>query len=325
MAEPKKLAALRILQILHRHSDIDHPLKQEEIIACLQQDYGLTLERKAISRTISELKAADFDIRSCRGGTYLATRTFEDAELKMLIDGVLQSKHVTAAHSKDLIERLCGLSNKYFRSHIKNVYSVNEWSKTENQALFYNIDVVDEAIATGKQVEFRYNKYGIDGKLHERSPHTVSPYQLILRNQRYYLLGRSEWWKTMSAFRMDRISNMKLTDLPAVPITSVPDYENGIDYKRLATSMPYMFTDTPERIEFEADVAVVDQIVDWFGKDVRMTPLAGDENKISVSLVASPMAMKYWAMQYVDYVVVTKPEHLRKEIRESLVQAVKKY
>ena len=164
-AEPKKLALLRIWQILQRHSDYDHPMTQEEIIKYLENDYGIQMERKAVGKNIADLRDAGIDIGSCRAGSYIDSREFEDSELKLLIDGVLQSKHITARHSKDLIEKLCGLSNKYFRSHVKNVYSVNEWSKTENQALFYNIDVVDEAIASGKQVQYDYNKYGVDAKL----------------------------------------------------------------------------------------------------------------------------------------------------------------
>ena len=89
--------------------------------------------------------------------------------------------------------------------------------------------------------------------------------------------------------------------------------------------MPYMYHDAPERIEFEADVAIVDQIVDWFGKEVRMTPVPDDDQRVCVSLMASPMAMEHWATQYVNYVVVTKPDHLRKRIKASLEAALKKY
>lgn len=188
-SEPKKLALLRIWQILLKHSDYNHPMTQEEIIQHLENDYGIEMERKAIGKNIADLRDAGVDISSCRAGSYIESREFEDSELKLLIDGVLQSKHITAKHSKDLIEKLCGLSNKYFRSHVKNVYSVNEWSKTENQAIFYNIDVVDEAIASGKRIQYDYNKYGIDGQLHRSSFQRVSPYQLILHNQRYYLMG----------------------------------------------------------------------------------------------------------------------------------------
>ena len=156
--EPKKLALLRIWQILQRHSDCDHPLTQEDIIKHLANDYCIEMERKAVGKNIADLRDAGIDIGSCRAGSYIDSREFEDSELKLLIDGVLQSKHITAKHSKDLIEKLCGLSNKYFRSHVKNVHTVNEWNKTENSALFYNIEMVDTAIREEKQLQYDYNK-----------------------------------------------------------------------------------------------------------------------------------------------------------------------
>ncbi len=323
--EPKKLAILRIWQILLKHSDYDHPLTQEEIIKYLESDYGIEMERKAVGKNIADLRDAGIDIGSRRAGSYIDSREFEDSELKLLIDGVLQSKHITARHSKDLIEKLCGLSNKYFRSHVKNVYSVNDWSKTENQALFYNIDVVDEAIATGKQVQYDYNKYGVDAKLHKSSFQRVSPYQLILHNQRYYLMGYSDYWGNMTFHRLDRISNMRLYDKPATSITSVKGYENGIDFKQIASTMPYMYTDTPERIEFIAEDWIVDQIVDWFGRDIRMSKLPDDDKRVKVELVASPNAMEHWALQYLNHVEVTKPENLRERIKVSLQNGISKY
>lgn len=323
--EPKKLALLRIWQILQKHSDYDHPLTQEDIIKYLESEYGIEMERKAVGKNIADLRDAGIDIGSRRAGSYIDSREFENSELKLLIDGVLQSKHITARHSKDLIEKLCGLSNKYFRSHVKNVYSVNDWSKTENQALFYNIDVVDEAIETGKQVQYDYNKYGVDAKLHKSSFQRVSPYQLILHNQRYYLMGYSDYWGNITFHRLDRISNMRLYDKPATPITSVKGYENGIDFKQIASTMPYMYTDTPERIEFIADEYIVDQIIDWFGKDIKMLTLPDNEKKVKVELFASPNAMEHWALQYLNYVEVTKPESLRKRIIESINSATRKY
>ena len=323
--EPKKLALLRIWQILQKHSDYEHPLTQEDIIKYLESEYGIEMERKAVGKNIADLRDAGIDIGSRRAGSYIDSREFEDSELKLLIDGVLQSKHITAKHSKDLIEKLCGLSNKYFRSHVKNVYSVNDWSKTENQALFYNIDIVDEAIARGKQVQYDYNKYGVDAKLHKSSFQRISPYQLILHNQRYYLMGYSEYWGNMTFHRMDRISNMQIYDKTAIPITSVKGYEHGIDYKKLSTAMPYMYSDIPERIEFIADECIVDQVVDWFGREIKMTVLPENDKKIKVELIASPNAMEHWALQYLNYVEVTKPEGLRARIKDLLVKGIEKY
>ena len=148
--EPKKLALIRIMQIFQKYSDYDHPLKQEDIARYLDKEYGIVIERKAVSRNISLLKEAGFEIESKRAGSYLEERDFTDAELRVLIDGVLSSKHITAKYSKDLIDKLCSLSNKYFRSHVKHIHTVGDWNKTENQSLFYNIEIVDEAIEEKK-------------------------------------------------------------------------------------------------------------------------------------------------------------------------------
>lgn len=322
--EPKKLALIRILQIFKKYSDYDHPLLQEDIAEHLENDYGITLERKAISRNISLLKEAGFEIESTKAGSYLEEREFEDSELRMLIDGVLSSKYITAKHSKDLIEKLCAMSNKYFRSHVKNIYSVNDWSKTDNQALFYNIELIDDAIERRLQIRFDYNKYGTDKKLHKSSTTRVTPYQLILHNQRYYLMSYNEHFKNLTYYRVDHITNMTIDeDKAATPITNLKGFESGINYKVLATSLPYMYTDMVENVEFIAYKGITDQIVDWFGENIRITEL--DDKHITVSLKASPNAMEHWAMQYINYVEITKPAELREKIKENLKAAEEKY
>ena len=69
--EPKKLALIRIWQILKEYSDYDHPLTQDDIARHLENDYGIVFERKAISRNISLLKEAGIEIESRRAGSYL--------------------------------------------------------------------------------------------------------------------------------------------------------------------------------------------------------------------------------------------------------------
>ena len=329
--EPKKLALLRIWQILKAYSDYEHPLKQEEIADYLERDYGITLERKAVGRNLSLLKEAGIEIEyrsdgsDGKVGNYLDSREFENAELHMLIDGVLSSKHITAEHSKNLIERLCGLSSKYFRSSVRNICSVNDWSKTDNQNLFLNIELIDEAIESKRQLHYLYNKYGADKKLHKSSQQYVSPYQMILHNQRYYLMAWSEYWGNMIFHRLDRITNMEITDQPATPLKSLPGYKNGIDYKELSSTMPYMYSDKPEMIEFLADTAIIDQIIDWFGTGVRFVKDKQDAEKVHVFLKASPFAMEHWAMQYLDHVEILTPASLRARMKEALAAGLAKY
>ena len=144
--ESKKLALTRIKEIFETYSDLEHPLTQNDIAEHLDHDYGINIDRKTIGRNISLLKETGIEIESDHRGSYLGSRLFEDSELRMLIDGILCSKYITAKHSEDLIKRICGLSNIYFRSHIKNIFSVTDRCKTENPSLFYNIEVIDEQV-----------------------------------------------------------------------------------------------------------------------------------------------------------------------------------
>ena len=334
-SEAKKLLIVRIMQILEYYSDVNHPLTQEDIINKLYEDYGIEAERKAIGRNIALLQdmferesankmATAIVIESDkRKGTFLDKRLFEDSELRLLIDGVLASKHISENYSKDLIEKLSMLSNKYFKSNVKHVYSVKDWDKTENKALFYNIGMVDEAIERSRQMTFDYNKYGADKKLHKTSSHTASPYQLILHNQHYYLVFLSEKWHKICHFRVDKITNIKITDEPMTPLRSIKGYENGLDYKKYATSLPYMFTDEIQRITFICDEFVVDQVVDWFGKNISVKNIGGGKYEVIVS--ASPNAMEYWALQYLNYVEIKSPTELRERIKNNLQKAEEKY
>mgnify|MGYP000777228687 FL=1 len=147
---------------------------------------------------------------------------------------------------------------------------------------------------------------------------------MILHNQRYYLMAYSEYWGNMAFHRLDRITNMNISDKKATPIRNVSGYENGINYKELSSAMPYMFTDRPEHIDFIADIGIIDQVIDWFGSDIRIAK-TDDENKVRISVKASPNAMVHWAMQYANYVEIISPEPLRMRVKEALENGLKKY
>ncbi len=321
--ETKKAALIRIWQIFNKYSDCNHPITQEEIADYLHNEYGIDIDRKTISNNISVLKEIGAEIESGRKGSYLQGRIFENSELHMLMDAVLCSKYITPKQSSDIISRLCLLTSNYFKTNIKNVYSVKERNKTENQAVFLNIELIDEAVERGKKIQYDYNKYGADKKLHKSSSHNVSPYQLVLHNQRYYLMGYSENWDNIFFHRLDRITNMKITDETAIDITTVKGYENGIDYKQLSSARPYMYTDEAELIKFKARLEITDQIIDWFGKDISIKKL--NDEMIEVQLEASPRAMEHWAMQYLNYVEIISPENLRENIENNIKNAVEKY
>ena len=173
--ESKKTLIFRIYQILEEYSDFEHPLTHQDIIEKLDRDYGIECERKAVGRNIACLKEMGFDIESSKEGSYLASRKLENAELRLLIDSVLASRNVNPTHSKQLIDKLISIGGHNFKSHVKHVYSVKDWGKSDNKDFFYNINVIDEAIENGKKIHFFYNKVGLDKALHPSLEHKGSP------------------------------------------------------------------------------------------------------------------------------------------------------
>ena len=130
-------------------------------------------------------------------------------------------------------------------------------------------------------------------------------------------MAYSEYWGNMVYHRLDHITNMTITDKKAYPLRELKGYENGIDYNKIATQMPYMYADDPVKIDFVADLEIIDQVVDWFGSEATIKTLE-EASKVMVSVKSSPAAMKHWALQYIEHVSVVSPVELKKDIEKSL-------
>ena len=327
--EAKKLYIIRILQVLERYSDQEHPLKQSDIIRHVKEDYAMDIERKAITASMKLLK----DIFKEEGafaeivevpskGVYL-NRLFDNSELRLLIDSVLASRHINEKQTKTIIDKLCKLTSDNFKPNVEYVYSVRDWVKTLNTQLFLNIDLITEAIGKKKKIKLDYNRYGADRKLIKTHTHIVSPYHLLLHNQHYFLVSHSDKWQNQINLRVDKMTNVEIIDEPAVPIKSLSGFKNGMDYRKLSTAYPYMFTDDPEPIEFITSELMISEVIDWFGKACVITDEGG--GKINVKVCASPNAMEYWSLQYLNNVEILRPQSLRDKIKHDIEAASKKY
>lgn len=326
--EPKKLLILRILEILTEYTDCDHKLRQGDIISLLKVLYGIECERKAVARNIEFLQQAGYDIVSDNSGSYLAEKKFEAGELRLLIDSVLSNRNICKAHTKELIEKLTREGGKYFKSYAKHVVNLDDWQKDESRDYFYNIELLCEAIEKKVKVEFLTNSYGVDKKLHCRRENKllVNPYQLFLKNGHYYLACNYDRYDNLIYCRIDRISGVSITQLPAKPLLEINGYESGINLGKLNNTLPYLFEDEPTRIEFvTANYAgnMIDNVIDWFGRGVQIAELA--DGNFKFSLTASPRAMRFWILQFGKYVKVLSPQTLVDKIKDDINEMQKLY
>lgn len=322
---PRKTWIMLILDILERYSDEEHPLTQQKIINLLKAEHKVSCERKSVSRNIVRLREMGYNIHSDRNGSYLVEKDFTDSELRLLIDSVMCSRHINPKHSSDLIKKLVELGGVGFRGHIKHLKNISTWNKSCNLDFFLNVEIFEEAISGGKQVSFYYNKFGIDKKLHKKSNNKriVNPYQMILHNQRYYLVGNDSRYNDLIFYRISKITEPELLCEPSRDITSLPGYEKGLNLGKITACLPYLYVDATEEVVIKCENWMVDEIVDWFGLDFEVKKV--DDKQIEVTIHASRRAMRYWLLQYGEHVEVIVPLSLRENIKDTLLAISKKY
>ena len=343
----KKIIILYILNILRKYTDKDHPMTQQQIAEKLLSEYGMEVNRSTVKRNLADLIDAGYEIdfrevqrsQSVKGSDEKDDNTiltdfyyihdFSEPELHMLIDGLLFSRSVPYKPRKDLIDKLSGLSSSHFSKRIRQVHSMNADSP-QNPQLFYNIEVLEEAIAAGKQVEIVYGYYGTDLKLHENlnedgsvKRQLLNPYQLVASEGRYYLICNNDKYSNVANYRIDRIMQIDKLETDAKPKSRVEGLEDGLKLQDYVYQNVNMFAGKPEKVEFIVPKNSVSLVIDFFGKHVSF--FERPDGTVSCNLTASRQAVRHWASQFAAIVRVVSPPELVEEIREEIRKAAANY
>ena len=246
-----------------------------------------------------------------------------------MIDGLLFSKHIPYSQCRELIEKIEGLSNQYFRSKVRHIRNLPV-DQPNNAELFYTIEMLDEAIEKNRQVLFHYGDYGTDKKLHLRAGRSgeprrylVNPYQMVATNGRYYLIGNMEKHDNISHYRIDHIRDIEIVDAPAKPQRKVAGLEYGLDLPKHMAEHVYMFAGESQRVTMRTAPGMVGELIDWFGNGVTFTDET--EDSVIAHVTANLQAMRFWALQYAPYVTVLAPQSLVDMVKEDLKIAISLY
>jgi len=341
--QPKKIFIMNILDVLKKYTDENHRLSQKEIMDLLESECGIKADRKTVKRNLMNLIEFGYRVKyseSVRANSkgveelvcsdWYLEREFDDAELRLLIDGLLFSKRVPHTQCRQLINKLEGLGNTYFKSGATNIRNLPE-TFLQNKQVLSIIEVLDEAIEKRLQVSFSYCGFDVDKRLHPRLSEdgmlrtfVVSPYQIIATNGRYYLACNYDKSENLAInCRLDRICDIRLLDTPAKSTGQVKGLENGLELPRRMVESIYMFGGRGVKVSFRASRLVISEIIDWFGSDVTFTDVTDEE--LTVVTTVNENAMRHWAMQYAGFVTVLSPEHLADAVKADILSAAEKY
>ena len=324
----KKMLNMLILEILRNYTDEDHSLTQQEIIKLLELNYGMECDRRSVKNNVLSLKElgeeCGFEI-SMEKGYRLISREFDDAELRILIDSVLFSKSISTRQAKDLIKKIRNLASKYFNAKVSHVCNLPELNRTINKQAMYSMDVINDAIAEKRKINFIYNDIGTDFKLHPRreEPYVVNPYQIVANNGRFYLICNYDKYDNVAHFRIDRMTDVHELEEKIKPMKEVPELDGRLNLPKHMAEHIYMFNGPSSAIKLATTADMMSELVDWFGTDFKILEQDGD--KIVVRLNCNEKAMRFWALQYGPYVEVLGPESLREQIKTDIAAMSNKY
>ena len=98
-------------------------------------------------------------------GFYLASREFEDWELKILMDAIAGARFLDSKNTKLILNKLYNLSSKEGSKILKMVSPIFNSNKSSVSLIKIYIDKILSAIKNEKRVSFKYIYYNVDLKL----------------------------------------------------------------------------------------------------------------------------------------------------------------
>ena len=235
---------------------------------------------------------------------------------------MFSSKSISGKHAQSLALKVSKLLSVYQRKKYNYVYKSAEVNRTDNNDLFYNIEIIQEAIENNKKISFKYKKPYIE-KENRKTPYVVNPYFLINSQGRYYLVCNYDYYDEISNYKLEFIKDIKILDEARKPIRKLNNYANDINITKYINEHFYAFgkKTVNATLKLSSENAAI-YVLEWFGSSAKIYK-KGDT--FYADLSANEMALIYWCLQYGENVELVSPADTRQKIKNTLNDICKKY
>ena len=253
-------------------------------------------------------------------GWFLGERTFQLAELKLLVDAVQSSKFITQRKSSELIRKLESQASVHQARQLQRQVYVDRRVKSMNESVYYTIDKLHTAIANRKAVTFKYFEYNVKKEKvfrREGKRYTVSPLGLIWDNENYYLAGYDHRSCEMRHYRVDKMAELAVTCLP------LEGADGGFDIASYAQKHFGMFSGREGQITLRCR-SLVGVVLDRFGRDAILVPDGEEHFTVTVPAVVSPQFLG-WVFGLGDGVQILRPDWAAEELKRQLAAVAALY
>ncbi len=322
-SDNQKLKIFYILDYLQKNSREEHPIRATELISMLNRDHNISCDRKTVYSDIAALQDYGVDIVSIpgkNGGYYIASRSFELPELKLLIDAVQSSRYLTEKKSRELIEKLCEQCNEYDAKLLCRNVLVSGRVKSMNETIYYSVDTIQEAIARNRKISFRYFDWELGGKRSYREKeYLASPYGLCQDNENCYLLAYAQR-HGITSYRVDRMTDIRLADESRTPCPEL----TGKELLQHANRLFQMFSGDAVDVKLRFHRSLINVVVDRFGKDTMLIPDGDEFFNFTVRVAVSPMFLS-WVIGFGDKAKILYPQTVVDQCKALCLEALNQY
>ena len=306
-----KSRVLYLLRYLQCHSDEDHPVSTGEIRQELAEK-GCAATVETVRDDIRMLQEAGYDIlvneRSGLSTTYAwVDRAFDVSELQILIDAVASARFIPLSKSEKLTAKLAEMAGPSFAEEIRPAVFGAEFVKTKDPQFLYVIERIRDGIRLGKKIAFQYFEYNLEKKRmprHGGEEYLFSPYAMMWRYDRYFVIGRSDRREKTAVFRVDRMGVPRVTeedsDLP-------PEGFNLRDYSE---KIFWMYDGEEKQVTLRCSHSMMENIIDYFGQDV--VPRNITENTFDVTVPVSVSNTFFaWVLGFAGDMTIAGPPDVK--------------
>lgn len=319
----QKLKLLYVMKMLLDKTDDNHPITMDALIKQLSSQ-GISAERKSVYDDIEALRLYGLDICLSRGkGYYIANRTFEIAELKLLVDSVQSSKFVTEKKTLKLIRKLVGQSSIYEAQLLKRQVYVKNRIKSMNESIYYNVDSIHSGIAKDKKISFRYCEYGLDKERRFRrngERYCVSPFALTWDDENYYLIAYDSDAEIIKHYRVDKMDKIDILSEERDGKAAFKSIDMAVYTKRNFA----MFGGEDMSVTIEFSNSLIGVVIDKFGKDVSINKVDKDHFSITCDVAVSRQFYA-WIFGLNGEAVIVSPQAAVDGFKRQIEQNSSKY
>jgi len=324
-----KARTFALLRYLQEHTDEDTEVTANEIMRDFAEA-GQKISRPTLREDISALREAGFsiEIHEVPGvATYyqLTNREWSPQELQILVDAVASSQFITAAKSTEIIRKLQSMAGPADSERLTPAIDVEDRHKAANEQVYYIVQAIQQAIRNDEKICFLHHEYNMDLEFvpkHGGYEYIVSPYAMVWKNDRYYLIGFSEKHGKPAQFRIDRMGlPSPIYDEETGKAVRRDPPPEGFVLKDRTDKVFAMFDGKKETVTLKCRCDLIGQVIDRFGKELNISVKTADTFDVTQEVYLSP-TFYAWVFTYAGGIKIMGPEYVREEYMGYLKRAM---